>query len=278
MKARNAPGLQEEAAIMKASQFFIVQGFRRLDMRKTLILTVPLIALLAGAQAFAKPQMSNAQITAAIQDKLYHANVFKHGDVQVTYDNGMATLAGTLDSLGEKNDALKAVRKVEGVREVVDNIAVRAEDVSPSQIVEQARHEIVTYPFYTIFDNLVLQSNGDKLIVSGQVTQPYKKADIGNILAHVKGVAELQNDLQVLPVSNFDDQVRVAIARAIYRDPYFIAYGNQALPPIHIIVDNGHVTLEGVVNRQVDRAKAEVDARFAATYFSLTDNLRVEKS
>jgi hyperosmotically inducible protein len=89
-------------------------------------------------------------------------------------------------------------------------------------------------------------------------------------------VAELENNLEVLPTSEDDDRLRLAIARAIYNDPFFIHYGNQALPPIHIIVKNGDVTLEGVVANKLDRVKAETDAQFAATYFNLTDNLRIE--
>jgi hyperosmotically inducible protein len=148
--------------------------------------------------------------------------------------------------------------------------------VTPRQIGEQARKDIVTYPWFTIFDWITLDVQGDRLIVNGQVTQPYKKQDIANFLAHVKGVAELDNNLEVLPTSEYDDSLRMAIARAIYNDPYFIHYGNQALPPIHIVVKNGNVTLEGVVLNQLDRAKADADARLAATFFNFTDNLQIE--
>lgn len=245
-------------------------------MRKKL-LSVPLILLLAAGIGYAKEPMSNAEITAAIQDHLYHAHVFQHGQVRVAFENGVVTLAGTVDNLGAKLDADRAARKVDDVMNVVDDITVSAEDVTPSQILKEARKDIVTYPFYTIFDNVVLEAQGHKLIVSGQVSQPYKKQDIGRFLTYVKGVAELENDLEVLPTSNYDDELRIAVARAIYNDPYFIHYRDQALPPIHIIVKNGNVTLDGVVANQLDRVKAENDARFAATFFSLTDNLRVEQ-
>jgi hyperosmotically inducible protein len=235
-----------------------------------------ILFLVASGLAKEQHPPSTAQIVAEVQDKLYHAKVFKHGDVQVSYQDGVATLTGTVDSIGVKNDAEKAARRVDEVTSVVNNITVHAEDVAPRQIAEQARKEIITYPFYTIFDNIVLRVDGDTLIVAGQVSEPYKKNDIGNFLSHVKGVATLQNDLEVLPVSNYDDQLRLAIARAIYGDPFFVNYANQAIPPIHIIVKNGNVTLEGVVDSEVARAKAETDARFAATFFSLTNNLRVE--
>jgi hyperosmotically inducible protein len=230
---------------------------------------------LAVQAAFAKKQDSTAQITAKIEDKLYHAQVFKHGAVQVNVENGVATLTGTVDSVGFKMDAERAARKVDGVT-VLDNINVHAEDVTPRQIGEQARKDILTYPKYSIFDWVSLEIQGDRLIVNGQVTQPYKKQDIGNFLAHVKGVGELDNDLEVLPTSQYDDSLRLAVARAIYNDPYFIHYRDQALPPIHVIVKNGNVTLEGVVANSLDRAKAEADARLAPTFFSFTDNLRIE--
>ena len=95
------------------------------------------------------------------------------------------------------------------------------------------------------------------------------------IQRYVKGVSQVQNDLEVLPVSIYDDQLRLAIARAIYNDPFFVHYATTALPSIHIIVKNGNVTLEGVVNSSLDKAKAGNDARFAATYFSLTNKLHV---
>jgi hyperosmotically inducible protein len=245
-------------------------------LRRDVCLLLFVFIFSAAPSMFAKHEISDAQVTAEIQDKLYHAKVPQHGQVQVNFSNGVATLIGTVDSLGVKEDVQKAVRKVDDVAQVVDNITVSAEDVTPAQILNQARHDILTYPFYTIFDNIVLECQGNTLIVSGQVTQPYKKSDIGNFLAHLKGVAQLQNNLEVLPVSTYDDQLRLAIARAIYGDPFFINYGNQAIPPIHIIVKNGNVTLEGVVLNQMDRVKAENDARFAATFFSLTDNLRIE--
>jgi hyperosmotically inducible protein len=235
-----------------------------------------LLAIAAQMTFAGKHEDSPAQIKARIEDKLYHAQVFKHGDVQVNLENGVATLTGTVDCVGVKMDAERAARKVDDVTDVVDHINVRAEDVTARQIAERARKDIVTYYAYTIFDNITLEVQGDRLIVNGQVTQPYKKEDIGNFLAHVKGVAELDNNLEVLPTSQYDDSLRLAIARAIYGDPVFINYGNQALPSIHIIVKNGDVTLEGVVLNKIDRFKAETDARLAATYFNLTNNLQIE--
>jgi hyperosmotically inducible protein len=247
-------------------------------MRHIKFLCLLMLVGLAGWPAFAGTQGSEAGTTASLEDRINRARVLDHGQVQATYEHGVATLTGTVDNLGSKLDAQRAARKVEGVKQVVNNIQVRADDVTPRQILEQARRQIVTYYGYGIFDNVVLQAEGDKLFVSGQVTQPLKKRDIGNILVRVRGVTVLENDLEVLPNSFFDDRLRLAVARAIYADPFFVHYAMQALPPVHIIVKNGDVTLEGVVATPLDRTKAEMAARLAGTSFSVTNNLRVEPS
>ena len=234
--------------------------------------------ILGSGLCWAAPPDTDSQAMQNIQSRLNHTQVQRHGDVQVTYAGGVATLTGTVDNLGSKLDVEKAVQKTRGVTQVVDNIQVRADNVSDPQILEQARHEIVTYYAYGIFDNVGLAAHNGTLTVSGQVTKPFKKTDMGRILERVKGVAALQNNLEVLPLSTFDDRLRLQVARAIYGDPFFIHYTNQALPPIHIVVKNGNVTLEGVVANDMDKIKANMDALHAGLSFSVVDNLRVEKS
>jgi len=242
-------------------------------------LSLLFISLVLGSGlCWAAPPDTDSQAMQSIQSHLNHTQVQKHGDVQVTYAGGVATLTGTVDNLGSKLDAEKAAQKVKGVKRVVDNIQVRADDVSAPQILEQARHAIVMYFAYGIFDNVELAVHDGTLTVSGQVTQPFKKTDMGRLLERVKGVAALQNNLEVLPLSNFDDRLRLQLARAIYGDPYFIHYANQALPPIHIIVKNGDVTLEGVVASTMDRTKADMDALRAGLSFSVVNNLQIVKS
>ena len=255
------------------------EGFNKKLFQKPISIgsSLALIALLfflAPAAGLADAP-SNAEITAGVESHLYHAGIFKHGHVNVQVKNGIATLTGTVNSYGEKLQAVRAARHQHGIREVTDDITVSPSGVTPQQILKRARYQVLTYSFYTIFDHITLEARGNRLIVGGQVTQPYKKSDLGNILGNIKGVTYLQNNIKVLPTSLFDDQIREEIAERIYGDPMFDNYGNQANPPIHIIVDNGQVTLYGAVNSQVDRQEAEVDARFAATYFGLKNDLRV---
>jgi hyperosmotically inducible protein len=247
-------------------------------MRKLGLFSLVILVALATQTAFAAPGNSDAKTAAEVQSRIYQAHVFDHGQVQVAFEKGVATLTGTVDNLASKLDAEKAASKVHGVAGVVNHISVKADDFSAQQMLEQARKKIVTYYAYGIFDNINLEARGNTLVVSGQVSEPFKRTDIGNFLTRVKGVAKVENNLEVLPLSPYDDSLRLAVARAIYGDPYFVYYSDQAVPPIHIIVKNGNVTLEGVVNSKLDRVKADLAARTAGLSLSFTDNLRVERS
>lgn len=235
-----------------------------------------LMVFLTPAAGRADVGPSNAEMTAGVQSRLYHAGIFKHGQVNVDVEDGVATLTGTVDSYGQEMRAVRAARHQHGVTSVVNHIQVSADGVSSQELIKKVRHEVLMYPYYTVFDHITFSVEGNRLTVAGQVTQPYKKSDLGNILAGIKGVTFVKNDIQVLPLSSFDDHIRLAVAERIYGDPIFSNYANQANPPIHIIVNNGDVTLYGVVNSKVDRMKAEIDARFATTYVGLTNNLQVE--
>jgi hyperosmotically inducible protein len=109
--------------------------------------------------------------------------------------------------------------------------------------------------------------------LTGKVTMPYKRSDLARRVNRVEGAREVRNLIDVLPVSRFDDDLRVGIARAIYGNPNFRHYGSRVNPPIHIMVERGHVTLEGVVNNEADRMIARsIAGRFPA--FSITSQLK----
>ena len=145
------------------------------------------------------------------------------------------------------------------------------------QVENKVIHEIRKYPDYSVFDNIKVRVDSGNVELLGQVSQPYKKSDLQRIAAHVPGVASVTNDLQVLPLSPFDNRIRLQVARAIYRDPVLSRYGVEAVPPIHIIVENGHVTLEGVVNSDLEKNVASIRASGAGLSFgSIVNNLVVE--
>jgi hyperosmotically inducible protein len=151
--------------------------------------------------------------------------------------------------------------------------------LSDSDIAAKVAHEIRMYPRYTIWDNISVRVNSGNLELMGQVSQPFKKTDLQRIAQRVPGVASLTNELEVLPASFNDDNLRMRVARAIYRDAALSRYAIQAVPPIHIIVKNGHVTLEGVVNNDLEKQVAFVRASSAGLSFGpVQNNLRVENS
>jgi hyperosmotically inducible protein len=148
---------------------------------------------------------------------------------------------------------------------------------SDEALARQVRHEIVMYSNYTIWDNINLRVNDGSVELTGAVSQPYKKSDLGKIVQKVPGVQSVTNQLEVLPLSPMDDRLRLQVARAIFRDPSLSRYAIQAVPPIHIIVDNGHVTLEGVVNNNMEKQIAGMRASSAGLSFGpAINNLRVE--
>lgn len=144
-------------------------------------------------------------------------------------------------------------------------------------IPNQVRHELVTLPYYNIFDNLGYRVDGDVVTLYGQVTRPVLKSDAGNVVKRIEGVSRVDNRIEVLPLSPMDDRIRIATARAIYGYPALQRYGLGSLPPIHIIVRNGNVTLEGVVASEADKNIANIRANGVFGVFSVKNDLQVEK-
>ena len=144
------------------------------------------------------------------------------------------------------------------------------------RISREVRHELVMLPYYGVFDNLGYKVDGLTVTLMGQVTRPTLKSDAENVVKGIEGVEKVNNQIQVLPLSPMDDQIRIAEFRSIYGQAPLDRYALQAVPPIHIIVDNGKVTLVGVVANQGDKDIANVRANAVPGVFSVTNNLQVE--
>ena len=155
--------------------------------------------------------------------------------------------------------------------------AVQPESGRGMRIAREVRHELVMLPYYGVFDNLAYRVDGGTVTLLGQVTRPTLKSDAGNAVKQIEGVDKVDNQIQVLPLSSMDDRIRLAVYRAIYGHPGLDRYALQAVPPIHIIVDGGKVTLEGVVSTQGDKDMANIRASGVSGIFSVVNNLRVEK-
>src|SRR5579863_4939837 len=120
-------------------------------------------------------------------------------------------------------------------------------------LAKSVRHEVLMYPYYSIWDDISYRVDNGNVALLGAVNQPFKKSDIEKRVRSIPGVTGVTDEIKVLPLSTNDDRLRLQIARAIYRDPVLSRYGIQPVPPIHIIVENGHVTLAGIVNTDMEK-------------------------
>jgi len=153
-------------------------------------------------------------------------------------------------------------------------------EVSPKaveRIQKEVRHELVMLPFLTVFDNLAYKVDGYKVTLIGQVTNPQLKSDAEKSIQKIEGVEKVDNQIEVLPASPFDDRLRRRLYRAIYGDPVMQRYALPVLKPIRIVVKNGNVTLEGVVDNEGDKNIAGMRAHGVSGSFSVTNNLVVVK-
>lgn len=192
--------------------------------------------------------------------KLEHCNDPDHAIVNVV-KNMIQTLrlvvaAGALAAVGLPQDA--------------------ASDRARNRVIREVRHELVMLPYYGVFDNLSFRVDDRKVTLLGQVTRPTLKSSAENVVKGIEGVETVDNQIEVLPLSPADDRIRLATYRAIYGRSPLDRYALQAVPPIHIIVKNGNITLEGVVANEGDKNIANIRANGVSGAFKVTNNLQVE--
>jgi hyperosmotically inducible protein len=150
---------------------------------------------------------------------------------------------------------------------------VWADDIDANKV----RRELVTLPFYGIYDHLTFRIDGGTVILSGQAFRPTTKSGAENVVKRVAGVEKVVNNIEVLPLSPNDDRIRIAVTRAVYGNTVLNRYALGAVPAIHIVVKNGNVTLEGLVNNDMERSVANIAANGVAGVFGVTNNLRTER-
>ena len=142
-------------------------------------------------------------------------------------------------------------------------------------LTREVGHQLIQVPWLSVFDNLQYSVKGSEVTLSGQVWQPVTKDDAGKAVKGIEGVTKVNNNIEVLPLSPMDDQIRRAEYRAIYGAAELQRYAMGVLPSIHIIVKGGHVTLVGSVDNQMDKNVAEIRAKTVPNTFSVDDQLQV---
>lgn len=160
----------------------------------------------------------------------------------------------------------------------LSQIEVNAQGFSQKNIERKVYKEIITLPYYGVFDNIAFQVKGDTVYLTGKVVQPTTRKSAERVVERIDGVSNVVNDIEVLPLSNFDDTIRLQTLRTLQtRGGSLYRYFLGASPSVKIIVDNGNVTLEGFVATRGDRNLANILANGVSGVFSVTNNLVVEK-
>src|SRR6202030_2401653 len=154
----------------------------------------------------------------------------------------------------------------------------QTEPKSRQNLIREVRHQLVLLPYYSVFDNLAFKVEGDTVILEGQVVRPTLKSDAENVVKKIEGIGRVVNNIEVLPPSPMDDQLRRAVYRVIFGDPALSRYAESAVPSIHIIVKNGNVTLVGVVDSEGDKNLVNLRVNGVPNVFSVKNDLVVSPS
>jgi len=156
-----------------------------------------------------------------------------------------------------------------------DAKAQRGEPIARQNLIKEVRHQLLLLPYYSVFDYISYRVDGDTVTMQGQVVRPTLKSDAESAVKEIEGITAVVNNIEVLPVSPMDDELRRAVYRALYNDTALSRYAYAAVPAIHIVVKNGNVALEGVVNSEQDKNLAGLRANGVANVSSVKNNLTV---
>ena len=246
-------------------------------MGSTLIRSGLVALLLSAAPLTAVAQQkvlpNDQAIKAQIEQRFFDAGLM---GVRVEVHEHTVTLSGTVPSLWSKDQAIQQARKAHGVTDVISTLAIaRGEGDAP--LAEEIADAVRGSSNFSIFDDVSVRVADGVATLIGSVTTSDKSREFVKAASRVPGVQQVVNQIETLPASMMDDDLRYAIAMAIYSSPVFSAYANQRTGPIHIIVRRGQVTLTGIVGSEVERRTAEMFARGAFGARGVDNQLRVEK-
>lgn len=239
------------------------------------VMTVSLASMAIVVYPQAGPSDADLKTRRELMKKL--SDDKKYGNVNISVDDGVATLFGTVASVADRQDLEKKVKGMHGVSRVNNlvNVMASSGQGSDEQILREAIKRIRTDPYYSIYDDVNLSVQNGVVTLSGEVWQPARKPDYEKRLSGIPGVKQVRNELKVSPTSIMDDRLRYYLTRAVYSHPGLQKYAIQPDPPIHLIINNQRVTITGVVNSEVDKALVNSIVN-GFTTFQVTNNLRVE--
>jgi hyperosmotically inducible periplasmic protein len=246
-------------------------------MKKQMFAVTMALLVLLSMTAMAATGRYDEQIQQAVSQKIHDAKQLQ--SVSSSVEDGIVTLTGTVGLYQDKLDAAKKVKKLANVSGVRNDIEVAGPTVPDVQLekklAKQVAYDRVGY-FDNAFNYIALDVKDGVVTLSGDAVWDVPKDSALAIVARTPGVKDVVNDVTVLPVSRFDDSIRVRTARAIYRDSVLGRYATDPVDPIRIVVDKGHVTLYGTVQSAMDKTIAGMRASSVPGAFSVENKLVVD--
>ena len=238
--------------------------------------TLALLVLLSMT-AMASTGRYDQQIQQTVSQKIHDAKQLQ--SVSSSVEDGIVTLTGTVGLYQDKLDAAKKVKKLANVSGVRNDIEVAGTTVSDGQLQQKLARQLafdrVGY-YDNTFNYLALDVKNGVVTLDGDTVNDVAKDSALAIVARTPGVKDVVSQVNVLPVSRFDDFIRVRTARAIYRDSVLGRYASDPVHPIRIVVDNKHVTLYGTVESAMDKTIAGMRANAVPGAFSVENKLVVD--
>jgi osmotically-inducible protein OsmY len=245
-------------------------------MKKQLLALAMALLVLLSVTAMASTGRYDQQIQQAVSHKIRDAEHLEN--VNSSVEDGIVILTGTVDLYQNKLDAAKKAKKVANVTGVRNDISVAGETVPDAQLqkklTKQLAYDRIGY-FDNAFNYVAVDVKDGIVTLSGDTMWDVPKDMALDIVGRTQGVKDVVNEVNVLPVSNFDDSIRLRTARAIYRDSVLSRYASDPADPIRIVVDNGHVTLYGTVENTMDKNIAGIRASSVPGSFSVENKLVV---
>lgn len=216
-------------------------------------------------------------IESTVTQQLAKKSEFRN--LQASADDGIVTLTGSVELYQQKLDAAKKVRKLPNVQGVRNLIAVEGKAVSDAQLAAQLDHKLYydRIGYDNLFNYVTASVSNGVVTLSGETRTDVSRDSALYLANAMPGVKEVENDIRVAPVSNFDDDIRLRVMRAIYRDPVLGRYASDPARPIRIVVSNGKLSLYGTVENSMDKNVAGIRASQVFGVFSVKNNLEVEK-
>jgi hyperosmotically inducible protein len=238
--------------------------------------------ILVTALAAAIPVMASTDKTAGVSDLtvkvLVESELARRGlaknAIEVSVDDHIVTLSGTVSTLAERERIEQTARKTDAVSGVQNHLLVGV--ASDMDIAKSVRKAILTNANYDAFDWVDAQVHAGVVTLSGWVREPWRKREFEKQMMNIAGVSKIDNGIKELPLSTYDDEIRIRVARTLYGSSMFNRYAIQANPPIHIIVDHGRVVLKGIVANTMDRQVAESMVRLNSLALDVKNELQVE--